>query len=107
AGTFGDQFGGGVESLRAALAVEAGDAFEIALGGFAGEFLGERGDVFFRKECTFLRDGGGRSQQEQRGDAKNVSHDSSVAREYSARHSSAGCRKKDFVPEGAERERRE
>ena len=42
-----------MESLRAALAMEARDAFEIAFGDFAGEFLGERGDVFSGRSGGF------------------------------------------------------
>src|SRR5580704_9865325 len=57
AGTFGDDFGGGVEALRAALTMEAGDAFQITLGDFAGEFLGEGGDVFFGEEGWLLGEG--------------------------------------------------
>src|SRR5580704_18383066 len=67
AGAFGDDFGGGVESLRAALAMEAGDAFEIAFGDFAGEFLSERGDVAFAEEGR-LGGGGKRESAENNGD---------------------------------------
>jgi hypothetical protein len=52
---FGDEFSGLVETFRTALTVEASDAFEVALGGFAGEFVGEGGDVLFGEERRFLR----------------------------------------------------
>ena len=52
---FGDKFGCLVKALRTALAMEAGDAFEIALGGFAAQFVSERRDVLFRKQMGFLR----------------------------------------------------
>jgi len=63
AGALGDQLRRRVKSLRAALAVKARDTFEVALGGFTGEFLGKCGGVFFREERRFLRDSGERSQQ--------------------------------------------
>jgi len=69
AGSLGDQFGGGVKSLRAALAVKARDTFEVALGGFTGEFLGKCGHVFFREERRFLGDSGERSQQKREDEA--------------------------------------
>jgi hypothetical protein len=43
-----------VKSLRATLPVKARNAFEVALGGFAGEFLVERGDDGGVKQRRFL-----------------------------------------------------
>jgi len=34
--------------------VEASEAFEIALGGFAAQFTSERGDIFFGKQRRLL-----------------------------------------------------
>ena len=78
---FDDDLGGGAEYLRAALAMEAGDAFEIAFGDFAGEFLSERGDVAFAEEGR-LGGGGKRESAENNGDEEcaDVGHASSGGR---------------------------
>src|SRR5579862_5783126 len=78
AGAFGDDFGGRVESLRTALAMEAGDAFEVALGDFAGEFVGEGGDGLFGEERGFLG-GGGESRAEETYDDRNAGADAGHA----------------------------
>ena len=48
---------GALGTLGAALAVLTGETFEIALGGFAAEFVGQRGHVFFGQQRWLLRVG--------------------------------------------------
>ena len=60
--------------MRAALAMEAGDAFEIAFGDFAGEFVGEGGDVFFGEEGRLLRGGGESGGEEKRDGEQGAVH---------------------------------
>ncbi len=64
AGAFENDFRGGVKSLRAALAMEAGDPFEIAFGDFAGEFLSKGTDIFFGEQRR-LGSGGESSGEEE------------------------------------------
>src|SRR5580692_8504982 len=75
AGALGDQFTGRVKSLRAALPVKARNAFEVALGGFAGEFLRQRGNILFRKQRRLLRRCGGTEEREQNSEAEDASHE--------------------------------
>ena len=75
AGALGDEFSGGVKSLRAALPMKARDAFEVALGGFAGEFLRQRGNILFRKQRRLLRRRGGTEEREQNSEAEDAFHE--------------------------------
>src|SRR5580704_15944620 len=79
AGALGDQFSGRVKSLRATLAVKARDAFEVALGGFAGEFLCQRSYILFRKQRRLLRRCGGTEERQQNSEAEDASHEAPLA----------------------------
>src|ERR1700733_9854040 len=61
--------------------MEASDAFEIALGELAGEFLGEGGNVFFGEQRRLLRGGRKRAgTQKSAGDQDAIVHASSGGR---------------------------
>src|SRR5207344_1490080 len=72
----GDEFCGGMKTLRAALPVQARQTFEIALGGFAAELVSEGGDVFFREQGGLLREGlAGCGEQQHSSDGRESLHD--------------------------------
>src|ERR1700733_15426240 len=61
--------------------MEASDAFEIALGDLAGEFLGEGGNVVFGEQRRLLRGGRKRAgAQKSAGDQDAIVHASSEGR---------------------------